>query len=466
MRRWLPLLIVMMGLLRSWHGGDPERGTGAQACGAASDEPPAPRVVIAWPSGPLEVRIAFNAPVDEAVATAAAGQTISYSREVRPADWADLLRPQHEVTPLPSGATRGTIRIAAARLDDHGQTLVLATDPHPVEGAYSGTVSAIKRPGTEGGGARAGLLYSLGGVEATWTEGDEAEPSWIGWWPHFDTNLVRALTHGSFEHQDGLQRMRREGRLTLRSYVTLPKGKPTLRLSAGTPIEEATLNGEPPETSDDGRQAAWTLATDGTPGELWVTLRTDEQPPALRVSVSREEDGTERHLPSGWLTLPWSPGPPPPETPPPAVPPGLAGGDPARGEAVFFSDEAKCSACHQLHGKGSTIGPDLSNLKQRDPASIFRDIADPSAVIHPDYQPYTVATHDGRVAVGVVRAEGADAIRVHDTSAQSTLIPRAEIADLQPSRTSIMPVGLAGALGDARLRDLIAFLASVPAPKE
>jgi putative heme-binding domain-containing protein len=142
----------------------------------------------------------------------------------------------------------------------------------------------------------------------------------------------------------------------------------------------------------------------------------------------------------------------------------LSGGDWRRGEAVFFGEEAKCSSCHKVRGKGGDVGPDLGDRAGRDPAELYRDIADPSAVIKPEYMPYTVALKDGQVAVGVVRAEGADAIRVLDTNGKATIIKRSEIEELRPSGTSIMPVGLAGALGEARMRDLLTFLLGPPPP--
>jgi putative heme-binding domain-containing protein len=212
--------------------------------------------------------------------------------------------------------------------------------------------------------------------------------------------------------------------------------------------------------SEDGQEVTLTADAERQAVELLVTLRTDTKAPSLHVSVATGADATERPLKPESLTVPWSPGPAASEPPPTLTPPSLAGGDARRGAAVFFSEEAKCSACHKFQGRGGEIGPDLTNLSQRDAASIFRDIAEPSAVIHPDYLPFTVSTFDGRVAVGVVRAEAADAIRVLDTNAQATRIPRDQIADLQPSRTSIMPVGLAGAIGEDRIRDLIAFLIS------
>ena len=140
----------------------------------------------------------------------------------------------------------------------------------------------------------------------------------------------------------------------------------------------------------------------------------------------------------------------------------MAGGDPARGESVFFGEQARCSACHAIGGKGGNVGPDLGHQFERPPAEVYRDIADPGAWINPNYAAYTVALKDGRVLVGIVRAEGADAIRVTDTDARSTVVRRDEIEEFRPSSTSIMPVGLAGTLGEGPLRDLLAFLTRPP----
>jgi putative heme-binding domain-containing protein len=74
-----------------------------------------------------------------------------------------------------------------------------------------------------------------------------------------------------------------------------------------------------------------------------------------------------------------------------------------------------------------------------------------------------VGLKDGRVVVGIVRAEGEKAIRVIDTEAKATVVAREDIEELRPSGTSIMPVGLAGAIGEAKLRDLVEFLISNPA---
>ena len=82
--------------------------------------------------------------------------------------------------------------------------------------------------------------------------------------------------------------------------------------------------------------------------------------------------------------------------------------------------------------------------------------------IHPDYVPFAVALVDGRVLTGLVRSEGAGSIRVTGTDARSVVIERSDVEELRPSGTSIMPTGLAPALGEAKVRDLLAFLLTPP----
>ncbi len=135
---------------------------------------------------------------------------------------------------------------------------------------------------------------------------------------------------------------------------------------------------------------------------------------------------------------------------------------PARGRTIFRGDQARCGQCHAFRGEGGQVGPDLTGIASKGRADIYRNIAAPSAVIEPDYTTYTVATRDGQVLSGVVRAEGADAIRVTDTNAKSTTVRRDNIQEIRPSTTSIMPPGLAAAMGDSAVRDLIAYLTSPP----
>ena len=86
-------------------------------------------------------------------------------------------------------------------------------------------------------------------------------------------------------------------------------------------------------------------------------------------------------------------------------------GDPRRGEELFFDPRGiGCVRCHAAGGRGtSTIGPDLSGLAAKyDRAELIRSVLEPSSRIATGYQPAIVATRDGKVFNGVVRAETAD----------------------------------------------------------
>jgi len=402
--------------------------------------------------------VAFDGPVDPGMTKGIVGKVISFGEA--PRQGGDVTRAPDEM--------RGSLQIAASRLVDGGRTLLLFTDPHPRETTYSVTLPGIRAPGAIGPGASVDLSYSLTGVEAVLDDGGEdAKVVWSGWWPDIDPDVARARLRGSAGHEEGFTLLERPGRLTLRTLVTLPAGEATLRIIAGGPIE-ATLAGEAAESVDDGRgghRAEFPLESTGEAAELSVTVRTGvgNKPPSLHATFYNKAEPAPRRLPSGRQTVPWAPALPPFVAARASAVPDLAGGDPTRGEVVFKGDQAKCANCHKVRGQGGAVGPDLSDLLKRDPASVYRDIAEPSATIHPEYVSYTVALQDGRVAVGIVRAEGSDAIRVSDTEAKTTVIPRSQIDELRPSATSIMPVGLVGAIGEAGMRDLIAFLITPPA---
>ena len=186
---------------------------------------------------------------------------------------------------------------------------------------------------------------------------------------------------------------------------------------------------------------------------------------SLRAVYRVGKEGPFRAIERDRIFLPWAPLASGATTEPaPASRPDLDGGDARRGAELFFGDQAKCSQCHAIGGRGGTVGPDLTEIHRKGMDHVYQSIAAPSAEIAPDYVPFTVAARDGRVLAGLVKAEGADSIRVTDTNAKSSILRRDEIDQIRPSATSIMPVGLAAAIGQSGLRDLMAYLISDRAP--
>ena len=411
---------------------------------APADDSP-PKAIVAWAAAAMEARVAFDRPVDPEVARRAVGSAIGFGEAERPGT---LGRP---------GGERGALRVAAARLVDGGRTLVLVTDPHPREATYRLALEGVRPPGGPGPGRRVELAYDLGGVEAVLASGEAKRP---GWWPAVDPSVARQLTAGSSDHAWLRGEVPGGGDLTLQALIAAPKGDLTLELDASDPFE-ATFGVETTRSvasKPDAHRATLKAEATGEPVYFSMTL------PGLKAAPTwiRATTGSGP-LPRSAFVLPWAPpapGPSPASEVPAAM---LAGGDPGRGEAVFFGEQAKCSTCHQVGGRGGVVGPDLTGLAGVDRAWVYRNIVEPSASIHPDYVSYTVSMKDGRIAMGVVRAEGADALKVGDIDAKQTIIPRAEVEEIRPSVSSIMPVGLLGAIGEDRTRDLLAYL-TAPRP--
>jgi putative heme-binding domain-containing protein len=139
-------------------------------------------------------------------------------------------------------------------------------------------------------------------------------------------------------------------------------------------------------------------------------------------------------------------------------------GDPARGEVLFFDPKGVgCVQCHSVRGRGtSTIGPDLTGLASKyDRAELIRSVLEPSSRIAIGYQPVIVATSEGKVHSGVVRAESEAALELADSDAKIIRIPKSKIEERRVGEVSIMPARLVETLSPADFADLISFLSSL-----
>ena len=395
----------------------------------------APRASVVWAADPLEVVAAFDRALDPKTPGSLVGQFITYDDGEKQAK-----------------ARARKLRIAAARLEDDGRTLILVTDPHPRRALYR-----LPIPGAGG--------YTLRGVQADWSEPDDPpeSPRWSLWWPRLEFEDVLQAVKGSRRHAGLRARLAKPGRLVLSALVTIPGGRATLHLETTGDLEDALLGdaqAEPTQNAKTPRHGV-DLAVDshGEPLYVSITIRTgvDKAPFDLHATVTREGEAGARPLLADQLLLPWAPSPAPASAVA-APPPLLGGGDAERGRKLFFGEKARCSQCHSHGGKGGAVGPDLTRPLVLDRAWIYQSIATPSAQIEPEFTTYTVALKDGQVYSGVVRAIDAVTIQVVDANARPAAIRRDQILRLQPSATSIMPVGLAAALGEPAVRDLIAFL--------
>ena len=140
----------------------------------------------------------------------------------------------------------------------------------------------------------------------------------------------------------------------------------------------------------------------------------------------------------------------------------LAGGDPARGRAVFFANKVACSTCHRVGSDGGTVGPDLTKVGAiRAGRDLLESVVLPSSTIAQGFDHYVVQTKSGEVYGGVIPQPSADVLEIRDSAGNATRVHKDQVARLKRQPVSLMPDGLAAALTPDEFRDLLAFLQSL-----
>jgi putative membrane-bound dehydrogenase-like protein len=137
----------------------------------------------------------------------------------------------------------------------------------------------------------------------------------------------------------------------------------------------------------------------------------------------------------------------------------LKDGDIRRGQAVFNSTKASCSACHAIGYLGGTIGPDLTHIgKIRSERDLLESIVFPSASFVRSFEPVQITTKKGKVYNGLVRRETPDEVVLAVSATEEARVARQDIDEVLPGKVSIMPAGLDQQLTRQELTDLVTFL--------
>jgi putative membrane-bound dehydrogenase-like protein len=125
----------------------------------------------------------------------------------------------------------------------------------------------------------------------------------------------------------------------------------------------------------------------------------------------------------------------------------------------LFAD--RCAACHQLHGNGGSIGPDLTGSDRLNLDYLLTNVIDPSAAVAADFRLSIVLTADDRVLSGIVDGGGGNTLTVRTATGPVTL-DRRDVAEIKASPSSLMPDGLLQSLSDLQIRDLFGYLGAPP----
>ncbi len=141
-------------------------------------------------------------------------------------------------------------------------------------------------------------------------------------------------------------------------------------------------------------------------------------------------------------------------------------GDPSAGERIFFGKTVGvCSRCHQIDGRGTAVGPSLTQMDRRLQSQgpratewLLETILLPSKDMAPQYTPWIIVTTDGKTLTGLPRRKGGKSEAYLGVDGKEFSVKKEDIEFHQESGTSIMPQDLLKNLTDQEIRDLFAFL--------
>jgi len=133
----------------------------------------------------------------------------------------------------------------------------------------------------------------------------------------------------------------------------------------------------------------------------------------------------------------------------------LKGGDPARGQAVY---REQCAKCHAHGGEGGKVGPDLTGMAVHPREELLVHILDPSRSVEGNFLQYSLATTDGRVINGLLASESKTSVELLDAEGKAQTVARADIDELSASKKSLMPEGFEKQITPSGFADLLAFL--------
>lgn len=132
-------------------------------------------------------------------------------------------------------------------------------------------------------------------------------------------------------------------------------------------------------------------------------------------------------------------------------------GDAARGKAIF-EGKGECLNCHRVNGKGSYIGPEISDIGAiRRAAQLQRSLIDPDAEILPQNRFYRVVTKGGETVTGRLLNLDTFTVQMMDSDQQLRSFLKSNLKEFGFIDKSPMP-SYRGKLSAGELSDVLAYL--------
>ncbi len=140
-------------------------------------------------------------------------------------------------------------------------------------------------------------------------------------------------------------------------------------------------------------------------------------------------------------------------------------GDAANGKKVYT--QRACHTCHEYEGRKETVGPPLHEVGEMfDREEILAAIRKPGRGVKSGYETQRVTRKDGVEVLGRLVRSSEKTIELAIPGNTVVPIPRADVASIQVTGQSLMPVGLLEGLSEKDLNDLLAYLRVREARKE
>jgi len=131
------------------------------------------------------------------------------------------------------------------------------------------------------------------------------------------------------------------------------------------------------------------------------------------------------------------------------------GRDLSQGKLLF---EQACGICHQLHGQGGLVGPQLDGIGNRGLERIIEDILDPNRNVDHAFRTTIFTLKDGEVVSGLFRREEGQLFVVANAAGQDMSIPKENVANRRESDNSLMPDNFHELFSQDQFNDLLAFI--------
>ena len=117
----------------------------------------------------------------------------------------------------------------------------------------------------------------------------------------------------------------------------------------------------------------------------------------------------------------------------------LPTGNASAGAAVV-TGKGRCLSCHRIQGKGSRLGPELTDIGvNRTPAQLETSLIDPAAEILPENRFYRVVTREGTIISGRILNHDTFHVLMMDAKEQLRSFDKSDLREHGFAKESGMP---------------------------